>query len=54
MRVIPMTNISDSDIKVIIQTNVKGIFFDENEFLFKAKSDKDLNIYFTPQMTKTA
>lgn len=49
MRVIPMTNISDSDIKVIIQTNVKGIFFDENEFLFKAKSDKDLNIYFTPQ-----
>lgn len=49
MRVIPMTNISDSDIEVIIKTNVKGIFFDENEFLFKARSDKDLNIYYKPQ-----
>lgn len=49
MRVIPMTNISDSDIEVIIRTNVKGIFFDENEFLFKARSDKDLNIYYKPQ-----
>lgn len=48
MRVIPMTNVSDSDIEVIIKTNIKGIFFDENEFSFKAQSDKDLNIYYTP------
>lgn len=46
MRVIPMTNVSNNDIQVIMKTDIKGIFFDENEFTLKSKSDKDLNIYY--------
>ena len=41
-----MTNVSNNDIQVIMKTDIKGIFFDENEFTLKSKSDKDLNIYY--------
>lgn len=52
MRVVPLANNSDHDIKIVLKSEIDGIFFDKNEFILKSKDETDLNIYYKPTNSK--